>query len=41
MRSEYLHNVKRLVIKIGSRVLTAGENGLDRATIAPEDTSAT
>ncbi len=33
MRHEILKNVKRLVIKIGSRILTAGENGLDRGTI--------
>ncbi len=33
MRSKYLHNIKRLVIKIGSRTLTAGESDLDRATI--------
>ena len=33
MRHEILKNVKRLVIKIGSRILTAGENGLDREMI--------
>ena len=33
MRHEILKNVKRLVIKIGSRILTAGDNGLDRGAI--------
>ena len=33
MREDILHKVKRLVIKIGSRVLTCKDNGLDLATI--------
>lgn len=33
MRKEILHKVKRLVVKIGSRVLTCADDDLDRAAI--------
>jgi len=33
MRREILKNVKRLVIKVGSRVITDADNGLDNAVI--------
>lgn len=33
MRREFLKNVKRVVIKVGSRVITSGDNGLDSLVI--------
>ena len=33
MRREILKNVKRVVIKVGSRVITSGDNGLDSLVI--------
>ena len=37
MRKEFLKKVKRIVIKIGSRVLTCEDNGLDGRLIGGLD----